>query len=58
MPSFSAASDPAMPQVAGTKTIPTGMIKTAIDDRLVATVVVNNPEQRNALGNAGKRELA
>jgi enoyl-CoA hydratase len=34
------------------------MIETAIDDRLVATVTVNNPEQRNALGNAGKRELA
>jgi enoyl-CoA hydratase len=34
------------------------MIETAIDGRLVATVTVNNPEQRNALGNAGKRELA
>jgi enoyl-CoA hydratase len=34
------------------------MIETAIDDRLVATVTVNNPDQRNALGNAGKRELA
>jgi enoyl-CoA hydratase len=34
------------------------MIETAIDDRFVATVTVNNPEQRNALGNAGKRELA
>ncbi|MDQ2763927.1 MAG: enoyl-CoA hydratase-related protein, partial [Pseudomonadota bacterium] len=27
-------------------------------DRLVATITVNNPLQRNALGNAGKRELA
>jgi enoyl-CoA hydratase/carnithine racemase len=34
------------------------MIETAVDQRLVATVTVNNPEQRNALGNAGKRELA
>jgi enoyl-CoA hydratase len=34
------------------------MIDVAIDDRFVATVTVNNPEQRNALGNAGKRELA
>jgi enoyl-CoA hydratase/carnithine racemase len=34
------------------------MIETTIDDRFVATVTVNNPEQRNALGNAGKRELA
>jgi enoyl-CoA hydratase len=34
------------------------MIETIIDDRLVATVTVNNPGQRNALGNAGKRELA
>ena len=34
------------------------MIETTIDDRLVATVTVNNAEQRNALGNAGKRELA
>jgi enoyl-CoA hydratase len=34
------------------------MIDTTIDDRFVATVTVNNPEQRNALGNAGKRELA
>ncbi|HEY0185503.1 MAG TPA: enoyl-CoA hydratase-related protein [Rhodopila sp.] len=34
------------------------MIETTIDDRLVATVTVNNPAQRNALGNAGKRELA
>jgi enoyl-CoA hydratase len=34
------------------------MIQTTIDARLVATVTVNNPEQRNALGNAGKRELA
>jgi enoyl-CoA hydratase/carnithine racemase len=34
------------------------MIDTVIDDRLVATVTVNNPGQRNALGNAGKRELA
>ena len=34
------------------------MIETAIDDRLVATVTVNNPDQRNALGNDGKRELA
>ena len=34
------------------------MIETAIDHRLVATVTVNNPQQRNALGNAGKRELA
>jgi enoyl-CoA hydratase len=34
------------------------MIETTIDDRLVATVTVNDPNQRNALGNAGKRELA
>jgi enoyl-CoA hydratase len=34
------------------------MIETKIDDRLVATVMVNNPGQRNALGNAGKLELA
>ena len=34
------------------------MIEATIDDRLVATVTVNNPEKRNALGNAGKRELA
>jgi enoyl-CoA hydratase/carnithine racemase len=34
------------------------MIETTIDGRLVATVTVNNPAQRNALGNAGKRELA
>jgi enoyl-CoA hydratase len=34
------------------------MIETTIDARLVATVTVNNPEQRNALGNGGKRELA
>jgi enoyl-CoA hydratase len=34
------------------------MIDTAVDARLVAVVTVNNPEQRNALGNAGKRELA
>jgi enoyl-CoA hydratase len=34
------------------------MIETTLDDRLVATITVNNPEQRNALGNAGKRELA
>jgi enoyl-CoA hydratase len=34
------------------------MIETTIDARLVATVTVNNPGQRNALGNAGKRELA
>jgi enoyl-CoA hydratase len=34
------------------------MIETTVDARLVATVMVNNPEQRNALGNAGKRELA
>ncbi|MEA2732866.1 MAG: hypothetical protein QOF70_7341 [Acetobacteraceae bacterium] len=34
------------------------MIETTFDDRFVATVTVNNPEQRNALGNAGKRELA
>lgn len=34
------------------------MIETAVDGRLVATVTVNNPGQRNALGNAGKRELA
>jgi enoyl-CoA hydratase len=34
------------------------MIDTTIDHRFVATVTVNNPGQRNALGNAGKRELA
>ena len=34
------------------------MIETSVDERCVATVTVNNPEQRNALGNAGKRELA
>ena len=34
------------------------MIKTATDRRMVATVTVDNQEQRNALGNAGKRELA
>src|SRR6202789_2177635 len=34
------------------------MIETVVDGRLVATVTVNNPGQRNALGNAGKRELA
>jgi enoyl-CoA hydratase len=34
------------------------MIETTIDGRLVATVTVNNPGQRNALGNAGKRELS
>ncbi len=34
------------------------MIETAIDQRVVATVTVNNPGQRNALGNGGKRELA
>ncbi|WP_158930279.1 enoyl-CoA hydratase-related protein [Acidisphaera sp. S103] len=34
------------------------MIETVVDGRLVATVMVNNPGQRNALGNAGKRELA
>jgi enoyl-CoA hydratase len=34
------------------------MIETTIDGRLVATVTVNNPGQHNALGNAGKRELA
>lgn len=34
------------------------MIETAIDGRLVAIVTVDNQEQRNALGNAGKRELA
>lgn len=34
------------------------MIETAIDGRLVATVTVNNTGQRNALGNAGKQELA
>jgi enoyl-CoA hydratase len=35
-----------------------GIIDTAIDGRMVASVTVNNPEQRNALGNQGKRELA
>jgi enoyl-CoA hydratase len=34
------------------------MIETTVDQRFVATVTVNNPEQRNALGNAGKQELA
>jgi enoyl-CoA hydratase/carnithine racemase len=34
------------------------MIETVVDGRFVATVTVNNPGQRNALGNAGKRELA
>ncbi len=34
------------------------MIETTIDDRLVATVTVDNPEQRNALSNDGKRDLA
>jgi enoyl-CoA hydratase len=34
------------------------MILSAIDARGVALVTVNNAEQRNALGNAGKRELA
>ena len=34
------------------------MINTARDDRGVATVTVNNPALRNALGNGGKRELA
>lgn len=34
------------------------MIDTAIDERFVATVTVNNPAQRNALGNDGKRALA
>ncbi|WP_428485612.1 enoyl-CoA hydratase-related protein [Rhodopila sp.] len=35
------------------------MIETAFSPgRTVATVTVNNPAQRNALGNAGKRELA
>jgi enoyl-CoA hydratase/carnithine racemase len=34
------------------------MIETSADARGVATVTVNNPLQRNALGNAGKRELA
>ena len=34
------------------------MIETTVDERFVVTVTVNNPEQRNALGNAGKRELA
>ena len=34
------------------------MIETTLDRRGVATVTVNNPGQRNALGNAGKRELA
>jgi enoyl-CoA hydratase len=34
------------------------MIETTFDDRSVARITVNNPEQRNALGNAGKRELA
>src|SRR3954471_20552263 len=34
------------------------MIKTAHDPRGVVTVTVNNPAQRNALGNDGKRELA
>jgi enoyl-CoA hydratase len=34
------------------------MILSAIDARGVALVTVNNAEQRNSLGNAGKRELA
>ena len=34
------------------------MIDTALDARGVATVTVNNPAQRNALGNGGKRALA
>jgi enoyl-CoA hydratase len=38
------------------------LVLVAIDDRgeagTVARVTVNNPDQRNALGNAGKRELA
>jgi enoyl-CoA hydratase len=34
------------------------MIDAARDARGVATVTVNNPAQRNALGNDGKRELA
>jgi enoyl-CoA hydratase len=34
------------------------MIETIVDRRLIATVTVNNSEQRNALGNVGKRELA
>ncbi len=34
------------------------MIQTTRDARGVATVTVNNPAQRNALGNVGKRELA
>ena len=38
------------------------LVVVAVDDRgdagTVARVTVNNPEQRNALGNAGKRELA
>ncbi len=34
------------------------MIETSLDARGVATVTVNNPAQRNALGNGGKRELA
>jgi enoyl-CoA hydratase len=38
------------------------LVLTAVEDRgdagTVARVKVNNPEQRNALGNAGKRELA
>jgi enoyl-CoA hydratase len=34
------------------------MIDTTLDHRCVATVTVNNPGQRNALGNDGKRELA
>ena len=34
------------------------MIETSHDPRGVVTVIVNNPAQRNALGNGGKRELA
>jgi enoyl-CoA hydratase/carnithine racemase len=34
------------------------MIETTVDSRFVATVTVNNADQRNALGTAGKRELA
>jgi enoyl-CoA hydratase/carnithine racemase len=34
------------------------MIEASHDPRGVVTVTVNNPVQRNALGNGGKRELA
>ena len=34
------------------------MIRTTIDARGVATVMVDNAARRNALGNPGKRELA